>query len=482
MQPLSLNEFRLLAKKTKKIAFFKEIPAGNLTPASIYQKLSDYYGAHGVMMENLATQQSSRYSSICFEAIASLSIKNGDNTDPLNALRNLQLEYTYSTREEVAERITSAMGLIGYDIVRYFENLPDQHVADPSLPILLFHFYAVSLSFDHDKQSLLVSTLIDVSDQPDEDYQKAEDKIARIIQLIAKEDQKTVFAAPTKAALTSVEVDISDDDFMHKVEKAKEYIIAGDAFQIVLSRCFKRTYSVTPLEIYQTLCRISPAPFMFYFPIEAGIILGASPERMVSVRKGEVTVNPIAGTRKRCDDATDNKIAEDLLSDKKELAEHMMLVDLARNDVGSVSKPGSVVLKELLNVKHFSHVSHITSTVSGTLQHTYDAFDAFRATFPAGTLTGAPKIRAMEIIDELETSRRGFYGGAICRIDALGNFDSCISIRMAVLKDGIATIRVGAGIVYDSNPALEARETQQKAQSMLHAIAAAHGDHYDTHH
>ena len=217
---------------------------------------------------------------------------------------------------------------------------------------------------------------------------------------------------------------------MRMVEKAKDYIIRGDAFQIVISRCFKRQYSVPHLEIYKALRKVSPAPFMFYFPTETSVIIGASPERFIRVHNKQVTVNPIAGTRKRTDERPDEVIAADLLNDKKECAEHMMLVDLARNDVGVVSEPGSVEVSELLHVKHYSHVSHITSTVTGKLQEKYDAFDAFVAAFPAGTLSGAPKIRAMQIIDELETSRRGLYGGAICRLDSIGNLDSGIAIRL----------------------------------------------------
>ena len=214
---------------------------------------------------------------------------------------------------------------------------------------------------------------------------------------------------------------------------------------------------------------------MFYLPINNGVIIGASPEKLIKVRNQQVEINPIAGTRQRTQQSHDEQIAAELLNDKKELAEHMMLVDLARNDLGAVCKPGSVKVKELLQVKHFSHVSHITSVVTGQLQDNLDALDALAAAFPAGTLSGAPKIRAMQIIDELETSKRGIYGGAICRLDYRGNLDSCIAIRMALLTDGMATVRAGAGIVYDSDPKSEANETRQKAQGILDAIAFAQG-------
>lgn len=481
MQALTLNEFKTLAQQSKRVAVFREMTAGTLTPIHSYRLLSEKYGENGVMLESLCKHESNRYSYISFNPIVSLKVFHGDQGNPLVKLRNLQSQFSFSTRDDVAGLINCAAGFMTYDIVRYFENISDRHAVDPLLPILLFHFYALNLTFDHKNQSILISTVAEVSNDHEMDYQNACHNIEETIQLLA-----TVLPEmnilPKSTESTKIDVDIPDLDFMEKIKKAKEHIIAGDAFQIVLSRCFKRPYSVAPLEIYKTLCQVSPSPFMFYFPTEAGVILGASPERMVSVIDRQVVVNPIAGTRKRIHGSTDEAITADLLSDKKELAEHMMLIDLARNDVGSVSDPGSVVVSELLQVKHYSHVSHIASTVRGQLKDKYDAFDAFSATFPAGTLSGAPKIRAMEIIDELEISRRGIYGGAICRIDALGNFDSCIAIRMASLRDGIATIRVGAGIVYDSKPASEAQETHQKAQSMLHTIAEAHGENYDINH
>jgi anthranilate synthase component 1 len=214
---------------------------------------------------------------------------------------------------------------------------------------------------------------------------------------------------------------------------------------------------------------------MFYLPIDDVVVLGASPEKLVSVHEGMITTHPIAGTRRRPDAHHNQAIEADLLSDEKELAEHRMLVDLARNDVGAVATPGSVEVTELLKVKHYAHVSHITSTVIGQLRPECDALDALAAAFPAGTLSGAPKIRAMEIIDKLEVSSRGLYGGAICRLDYQGNLDSCIAIRMAILKNGMALIRAGAGIVFDSDAQAECDETRHKAHAMLYALALAQG-------
>jgi len=476
-QPLTLDEFKELAKNAGRVAVFHEIPAGKLTPFIIYRLLNQAFKTDGAMLEDLHQRACTRYSHICFEPIASLTINNDDDSQPFVALRDFQSRFMYSTRADVADLITSAIGFITYDAVRYFETIPDRHAKDSSLPVLLFNFYALGLSFDHEKQTILISNVVDANHQPEQAYNQAQQKIMDIIRLLSTSpDEVDLMIA--KNVASPVEVDTSDTDFMRRVEKAKEYIIRGDAFQIVISRCFKRNYSVSPLEIYKTLRRVSPAPFMFYFPTKTRVIIGASPERFIRVHHKQVTVNPIAGTRKSTGEKTAEAITADLLSDKKEVAEHMMLVDLARNDVGAVSEPGSVEINELLHVKHYSHISHITSSVTGKLQEKKDALDAFAASFPAGTLSGAPKIRAMQIIDELETSRRGLYGGAICRLDSSGNFDSCIAIRMAVLKDGIATIRTGAGIVYDSNPATEAQETHQKARSILDAIAQAHGEQY----
>lgn len=472
---LTFDEFQLYAKQAKYVAVFQEIPAGQLTPLMIYTLLQQRFNTTGVMLEDLQMQAEQRYSYICFDPLATLTLNHDDTRDPLMALRELQAQYQFATRPAVAGLITSAMGFITYDAVRYFEAIPDRHEADPSLPNVLFHFYATSLCFDHAKQTLLISQLVTIDTPLEERYQQAQQAMTGIIQHLTTATL-TDQPFPAQTASSCVTTDIADGDFIEKVNQAKDYIVRGDAFQIVLSRCFKREYTVTPLTIYQTLRELSPAPFMFYFPTPASVIMGASPERFIRVHHQHITVNPIAGTRKRTGDTSDELLAADLLNDQKELAEHMMLVDLARNDVGAVSEPATVQVSELLQVKHYSHVSHMTSTVTGKLQSPYDVFDAFAAAFPAGTLSGAPKIRAMQIIDELETSRRGLYGGAICRLDALGNLESCIAIRMAILQAGIATIRTGAGIVYDSNPAHEAQETHHKAQAMLAAIAAAHGE------
>ncbi len=481
-QYLSLDEFLIHAKESKRVAIFKKIPADKLSPMHVYSLLNKIYKTEGVIFEDQHKDHSPRNSYMCFDLISTFAINHNDiPAAPLADLRYFQKNMAFSTQSDVAELITNAIGFISYNVVSSFENIPSRHKPDASLPVLLFNFYKLSLTFDYQNKTILISVVVDVGDYPVVDYNQAQQEISEIIKRLADEEYEEPTPKNNKITLP-VECDTPAEDFINLVVKAKQYITRGDAFQIVLSRRYKRNYSIPTLEIYKTVRKISPAPFMFYFPTQTNVIIGASPERLVSVHNKEVTVNPLAGTVKHTALRSDYEIMHDLLSDKKELAEHMMLVDLARNDVGVVSEPGSVVVRDLLQVKHYSHVSHITSTVTGKIQEKYDAFDAFAAAFPAGTLTGAPKIRAMEIIDELESSSRGLYGGAICRIDSVGNFDSCIAIRMAVLQDGVATVRTGAGVVYDSNPAKEAQETGIKAQSMLNAIAVAHGEYYDINH
>lgn len=483
---LSLNDFLTLAKSSPRIAVYHEISADRLTPIGIVENLKEEILDGTILESGLHHHDSGRYSYIAFGSIAQLSVHNSLVTqrvgkeitthsgNPFNILRELLAQQASVSNNPHVDFINGAVGFMTYDAVRLFEPIPDRHVADNPLPEILFNVYQTTLMFDHLQQKLLISIATDVSDNPQQTYYEAQEKITALITQISRSSYQENEHKRSKKTLDSHEdVDISDEHFIQLVERAKHYIEIGDAFQIVLSRRFTKRYTVTPFDIYRTLRRISPAPYMFYLPIQNGVILGASPEKLISIRNRHVSINPIAGTRLRTETSNNGSITADLLSDKKELAEHMMLVDLARNDLGAICMPGSIQIHELLHVKHFSHVSHITSKISGTLRDNLDAFDALAAAFPAGTLSGAPKIRAMQIIDELETSKRGIYGGAICRLDFQGNLDSCIAIRMATLHDGIATVRTGAGIVYDSNPTAEANETRQKAKSVLEAIACA---------
>ncbi|NNM59755.1 MAG: anthranilate synthase component I family protein [Legionellales bacterium] len=486
LQQLTQDEFLALSKTANRVAVYQEIAADRLTPIGIVQNLADEMLDGAILESGLRHEDAGRYSFIAFDSMAQFSVQNNQvsqrieskvstpSTPPFIALRQLLSELSCASKQHTAKFVHGGVGLLTYDAIRLFEAIPDRHSSDNILPEVLFNFYRTTLMFDHLQQKLLISVIVETGDNPVQAYLATQEKIKKLItKITAASHQETTHAHPKIKQDTPVDIDLSDEQFMDLVERAKQHIVDGDVFQIVLSRRFSKRYTATPFDIYRTLRRVSPAPYMFYFPTEQGVIIGASPEKLISVYDRKVELNPIAGTRPRTEHSNDEHITTELLNDKKEMAEHMMLVDLARNDLGAVCEPGTVKVSDLSRVRHFSHVSHICSAVTGQLREGLDALDALAAAFPAGTLSGAPKIRAMEIIDELETSKRGMYGGAICRLDYQGNLDSCIAIRMALLKEGIATIRTGAGIVFDSNPKAEADETRHKARSVLEAIALA---------
>lgn len=483
IEQLSFEDYKRLAENAKRVRIYREISADRLTPIGIVERLSAEMNDGVILESGLSHSDAGRYSFIAFGSMAQLKVENkvvhirlGDKISthqlpPFDLLRELIFDLSVAEKKQPEYTSTGAVGFLSYDAVRLFEAIPDRHSSEQDLPEMVFNFYETTLTYDHLKQKLLISKIVLVDENLEKIYDQAQIQIDQLIEKISANIE--IEDAQKDHQTKLVETDIDDEKFINLVERAKNYIVAGDAFQIVLSRSFKKPYTRPPFDIYRALRQVSPSPYMFYFPIGDRIIVGASPEKLISVRDGQVDINPIAGTRRRGDTLNDAEIVQELLNDPKEIAEHMMLVDLARNDLGAVCEPGSVKVTELSKIKHFSHVSHIASVVTGKLAKNKDAFDALQAAFPAGTLSGAPKIRAMEIIDELETSRRGMYGGAICRLDYDGNFDSCIAIRMALLKDGLATIRTGAGIVYDSHPPSEANETRLKAAAILEAINLA---------
>lgn len=485
LKQMTFEAFSDLATQSKRIAVYREIMADRLTPISVVEQLQAEMQEGTLLESGLQHSEDGRYSYIAFGLMAQLTARGNQITqrvgkqtvqsseDPFQVLRQLVAEFLCDHSSHELLRMQGAIGLVTYDAVRLRENIPDRHAAANDIPDIMFNFYHSTLIFDHVKHKLLLAKIVDLEGDKQEIYNLAMTYLQNLIAKITRSLPRSEEKIEEKSSIQQPQVDVSDADFMHLIAQAKQYIHAGDAFQIVLSRCFKQTYTSKPLDIYRALRNVSPAPYMFYFPSDYGVMLGASPEKMITVREGQVEINPIAGTRARRSQHDEENNTAELLSDTKELAEHMMLVDLARNDLGAVCEPGTVKVKDLLQVKHFSHVSHLTSVVTGELRPDKDALDALQATFPAGTVSGAPKIRAMEVIDSLETSRRGSYAGAFCRLDALGNFDSCIAIRMAILRDGIATVRTGAGIVADSNAESEAAETRYKAQGVLAAIALA---------
>jgi anthranilate synthase component 1 len=365
--------------------------------------------------------------------------------------------------------VGGAIGFVTYDAVRLFEQLPDRHPDPHSLPDLFFLFHTVHIAFDHLKGSMFVSINKELSDDLEKDYAEALKKI-EVIRVLLK--SQLLLQESSCHPPADFSEDLGDEEYCEKIRKAQEYIRQGDAFQIVLSRTFSSAYPGRPFEIYRALRMTNPSPFMFYLEMGDFAIAGASPERLVKVEKGKIQTMPIAGTCPR-NEGDEEKIIEELLLNSKEEAEHMMLVDLGRNDLGRVAELGTVQVKELKKAQVFPHVIHLVSQIEALLAKKFDELDALKSVFPAGTLSGAPKIRAMEIIDELEVSRRGIYGGAICTIDNNGTLDSCIAIRTAFIKDGIISVRAGAGIVFDSDPQKEAEETQVKAKGVIKAVHLA---------
>lgn len=476
MKSMTASEFAELAKTSQKITVFREIAADRLTPVGMFESLAEEMKT-GVMLESgLHEPGVGRYSFLYFDPMASMSLKDQLTEDPRVKLREFLVSQASTTAPGLQNFLGGAVGFVAYEGARYFEDLPSRHPST-DLPDFFFSAYCSILIFDHHRQTVLVSRVTEVGVSPEKSYQVAQEALQKTIDQLFLKGGSGQGCPPSSLSHPAPEVksDLDDEAYQKLVERAQAEIIKGEIFQVVISRVFQTTYTVSPFDIYCALRRVSPAPYMFYFPMGDTVVVGASPECLVKVEAGEVSVHAIAGTRPRPNAAAEAGIEVELQQDPKEVAEHMMLVDLARNDVGRVSVPGSVEVKNLKKIKHYSHVSHMTTEVRGKIAENLDAIDVFAGIFPAGTLTGAPKIRAMEIIDELEISARGLYGGAICRIDGAGNFDSCIAIRMALLKQGIASIRTGAGIVYDSQPSAEAAETRQKAAGMLAALALAEG-------
>jgi anthranilate synthase component 1 len=373
-----------------------------------------------------------------------------------------------------------AVGYFGYDAVRWFERLPRQAKDDLDMDTAVVMFFSSLLAFDHVKHQIQIIANVFTGGEKDgerlrEKYIAACGEIARLEASLAAPIEPPPPAR--RAEPLQVNSNISKEYYLSSVERIKEYIRAGDAFQVVFAQRFETEIKSSPFQIYRALRVVNPSPYMFFLKLDDDeTLLGASPEMLVRCAGRRLEYRPIAGTYRRgVDEAEDEALARDLVQDEKERAEHVMLVDLGRNDLGRVAEYGSVEVADLMFVERFSHVMHLTSSLKATLREGLDCFDALAATFPAGTLSGAPKIRAMEIIDALEPQARGLYGGALGYIDLGGNLDFCIAIRTLLLRNGRATLQTGAGIVADSDPATEERETEAKAQALFEALRMAGG-------
>jgi anthranilate synthase component 1 len=365
-----------------------------------------------------------------------------------------------------------AVGYVGYDAIRLVEDIPDTTEDDLGLDDVVLMFFDTLLAFDNIQHVIhLISNVHVRSDDLDESYDQAIRKIDALEASLKRPLTAPVNKGDGKCVISS---NTEREDYLEKVEKCREYIVAGDIFQVVLSQRFETDITVGALDIYRMLRMVNPSPYNFHVELGDVQLVGSSPELLVRVEDGVVQVRPIAGTRWRGEsEEEDQLLADDLLADEKERAEHIMLVDLGRNDVGRVSKFDTVRVTEQMTIERYSHVMHIVSNVRGELRDDVDALDALFAGFPAGTVSGAPKIRAMEIIDELEPTRRGPYAGSIGYIDFSGNMDTCIAIRTMIIKDGKAYVQAGGGIVYDSQPDYEYRETVNKAKALFRAVELA---------
>jgi anthranilate synthase component 1 len=483
------SDFLELARQGNLVPVFREILADTETPVSAYLKIAR--GRHGFLLESVqGGEKWARYSFLGAEPAAVFTSRAGtvqvsedgrpDRTwtvpDPLDALKDFLAAYRAVRVPGLPRFSGGAVGYVAYDAVRFFERLPATLPDDLGIPELYFVVPASLLVFDNVAQSIKVVVNVDLRDPATEPRRAYDAAVARIDELIARLDAPLRFpeAMPGAGEGSPVRSNLSAAEYGAMVQRAKEYIRAGDVIQVVLAQRLETRLSAAPFNIYRALRAVDPSPYMFYLQLGEQILVGASPEVMVRVEDGEVTVRPIAGTSSRgTQEIEDRALEQALLADPKEVAEHIMLLDLGRNDVGRVAAIGSVEVTERMVIERYSHVMHIVSNVRGRLAPGRDCFDALRATFPAGTLSGAPKIRAMEIIEELEPVRRGVYGGAVGYFAFSGAMDTCIAIRTMLIKDGTVYLQAGAGIVADSDPEREQAECLNKARGMLQALKRA---------
>lgn len=487
LKKMTLDQFVTLSATTSRVVVSREIYADTLTPISVFQNMAT--GKSDAVLLDSSDYAISADACIYigldpvaeFRSLGSdITISTADGQeqqqgDVLEALRAFYKRFQSASLTSLAKFAGGMIGFLSYDAVRIFEDIPERHNNTDKIPDACFKFYSTHIVFDKRSGVATIAKLIDVGADSEQSYHQGMAAVDAVISdMLSGNNATTKQSKQNNNEASDVTLDIDDAGFMSIVEKAKKYIEQGDAFQIVTSRQFQRPFLGDDFDIYRALRVLNPSPYQFYIRNNDFTIVGASPERLVSLQQGIVETMPIAGTRPRGQTREqDLELAQDLKTDEKELAEHMMLVDLGRNDIGAICEPGSVEVAELAKVELYSRVMHMVSRVQGHIQNGYDCFDVIRAGFPAGTLSGAPKIRAMEIIDELETSRRGVYGGSIVTIDNEGQMDSCITIRTAFVKNGIASVRAGAGVVLDSDPQKEADETRHKARAVLEAITLA---------
>lgn len=489
----SKTEFARLAATHNTVPVYCQLVADHLTPVAAFARISEN-AEHAFLLESVVGGEKIARYSFLSAGPASLFVARGSEVtqsrgaestttkrdDPLADLERLLADHRAAHLAGLPRFLGGAVGYAAYDAVRYVEHLPDAPRDDRELPDLLFGIYETMIVFDHASMTIKVVSHARVDREGvDGGYDAARKRIDTAVAALVRQTPTRVnsvdVAGPPRASYRS---NFERADFERAVEACKAYIRAGDVFQVVLSQRLEMQTHADPFSIYRALRIVNPSPFMFYLKSPDVVLVGSSPEIMCRVEDSVVTNRPLAGTRRRGEtEDEDRRLERELLADPKERAEHVMLVDLGRNDVGRVAVPGSVVLSDVMTVERYSHVMHLCSNVSGRLAPGRTAFDALRAALPVGTVTGAPKVRAMQIIDEFEPTRRGPYAGAVGYVDFAGNMDTCIALRTLVVTPAASGwnvyVQAGAGIVADSDPASEFEETINKAAGMLKAVEIA---------
>ncbi len=472
----TLEQVEKLADQGNLVPVYREINADLETPVSAYLKVAR--PPYSFLLESVeGGERIARYSFLGTEPHEVIKTGPGQEhgaVDPLLPVENAMSRFKAVRLPEIERFDGGAVGYLSYEAVNYFERLPSPDADPLGLPESVFMLTTTFLVFDHLRHKIRVVSHAHLDGDVKRAYTAATDRIDEIVSRLDSPVPKRAEPISSATADKKVESNMSRPDYTRAIKRIIDYIYAGDCIQVVFSQRFSRETDTHPLDIYRALRGINPSPYMFYLDLDGFQIVGASPEMLVRSEKGHLDYTPIAGTRPRgATPEEDAALDEELRSSEKERAEHIMLLDLGRNDVGRVSRPGTVKVTQLMDVERYSHVMHLVSHVTGELKSELSCYDALRACFPAGTLSGAPKIRAMEIIAELEPDKRGPYGGAVGYFGFSGDMDTAIALRTMVVKDGVAYVQAGGGIVADGNADDEYQETVDKAGALIRAIEEA---------